>query len=333
MKLLCAVAAAALMAAPAAQAGPSGYRVVDQIAGPDGGWDFLHVAPASNRLFVTRGTSLMAVDLATGKVTAGLAPGKRLHDPLPLHGGRELLVTHGGSDTAVFVDAATGATLGSVATGANPDAAVLEPRSGLVAVMDHTGGDVTLVDPKARAAVGRAPVGGALEVAVADGQGHIYVNVEDRQETAEVDIAARTVTRRFKLRDCEGPTGLAYYAARRWLVAACDGASNVLDAGSGAVVAVLKTGPEADGAAVDEGRGLAFVPGRDGTLSVISLKGPKPELVDVVRTAPGVRTLALDPRDGRIYLPAADMGPAVSGAKPEPVPGSFKLIVVAPPGA
>jgi hypothetical protein len=53
--------------------------------------------------------------------------------------------------------------LASVATGKGPDAALLDPRSGLLLVMDHAGGDVILIDPQAHQALARAPVGGKLE--------------------------------------------------------------------------------------------------------------------------------------------------------------------------
>src|SRR5947209_12115050 len=88
------------LAATAASAASGGYRILDRIAGPDGGWDFVRVDPAHDRLWMTRGTSVMAVDLASGKVTAGLAPGERLHDVLPVNGGRELMITLGNANAA-----------------------------------------------------------------------------------------------------------------------------------------------------------------------------------------------------------------------------------------
>jgi hypothetical protein len=72
---------------------------------------------ANNRVLVARGTSVMAVDLATRAVTPGLAAGARLHDALPVNG--ELLVTNGGNATARFADAKTGTTLATVPTGMN----------------------------------------------------------------------------------------------------------------------------------------------------------------------------------------------------------------------
>ncbi|MEI6486860.1 MAG: YncE family protein [Sphingomonadales bacterium] len=318
------------VAAAAAPAPAPVYRIVDRIAGPDGGWDYLHVDTARNRLLVAHGTAVMAVDLATRAVTSGLAPGQRLHDALPV--GGELLVTYGGTATAVFADAATGTALATIATGKGPDAAAVDPRSGLVLVMNHAGGDITLIDPRTHQAVGTVTVGGDLEAA-AIVDGIAYVNVEDTAEIAVVDIAQRRLVTRWKLPGCEAPTGIVAVAGGRRLIAACDGSSVIVDRGTGQVVQTLATGAGADGIAYDPARNRAFVSaGRDGTLAVIDLAGRSARVVQTLPTQQGARTIAIDPRDGRLYLPAARYAPAVAGSRPAMLPGSFVVLVVAPAG-
>jgi len=315
--------------AGAASAGPSGYRVIDRIAGPDGGWDYVRVDAAHNRVLVTHGGSVMAIDLAT-KAVSSFAPGQRLHDAMPVNGGGEVLVTNGGSNTAVFVDAKTGATVATVATGKGPDAAAFDGKTGLVLVMDHAGGEVTLIDPKAHRVVGTIAVGGEMEAAAVDGAGHAFVNVEDKNEIAAVDIAARKVLARYPLAGCDGPTGLAYDAADKLLMAACDGATDVVDARTGKVLQTLATGKGADGIAYDPRQRLAFVSaGRAGTMAVIALAGGKARLVDTVPTQVGARTIGLDERTGHLYLPTAKYGaPPIPGGRPTIEPGSFQVLVV-----
>jgi len=333
MKPVLALAAAALMASASvgAMAAAAAFKVVDDIKGPDGGWDFVRVDPTHDRLWMTRGVSVMTVDLKSGEIRAGLAPGERLHDVLPVNGGHEILVTNGGTNSVAFADAVTGEVKARVPTGKNPDAAAYDPATGLVLVMDHDGGEVVLIDPKAHRSVGTVAVGGGLEMAAVDGRGHAFVNVEDRNETVELDVRTRTVLRHIALPGCDGPTGVAYIARKNWLVAACNGSTVVMDVAgaSGETVATLKTGEEADGVAVDENRGLAFVPGREGNLSVISLAGDKPAVLQVIRTEANNRTLALDPRNGRVYLPVAKLTPPVTqGGRPTAAPGTFHVLVV-----
>jgi DNA-binding beta-propeller fold protein YncE len=319
---LCATAAAA-------QAASSGYHVLDHISGPDGGWDYVRVDTAANRVLVAHGGSVVTLDLATKAVTPGLAPGAILHDAMPVNGGAEVMVTNGGTAEAVFYNAKTWAEVARVKTGVGPDAAAFDAKSGLVLVMDHRGGDVTLIDPKTHKAVGSIVIGGDLEAAAVDGAGRAYVNVENKNEIAVIDIAKRAVVTRYPLAGCDGPTGIAYDAADKQLIAACDGATVVVDATSGKVVATLATGKGADGVAFDPKQKLAFVPaGRDGTLAIVSIGKGKASIVDTVKTQVSARTIALDPRDGRVYLPAAEYGPRPATGRPPLVPGSFKILVV-----
>jgi len=319
---------AALAFASAAQAA-SGYHVVDRIGGPDGRWDYVRVDKANNRVLVTHGSNVMAIDLATRAVSS-FAPGQILHDAMPVNGGSEVLVTNGGTATAVFVNAKTGATVATVETGKGPDAAAFDPKTGLVLVMDHAGGEVTLVDPKAHKAVGTISVGGDMEAAAVDGAGRAFVNVEDKNQIAVIDIAQKKVLARYPLAGCDGPTGIVYDAADRLLIAACDGTTVVVDPKSGKVVQTLATGKGADGIAFDAKQKLAFVPaGRAGTLSVISFAGGKGVIVDTVPTQVGARTIGLDERTGRLYLPTAKFAaPAMPGGRPTVEPGSFQVLVV-----
>ena len=320
MWLLATLLSQAVAAAPA-------YRIIDRIPGPDGGWDYVRVDAPNNRVLVARGTSVMAVDLATRAVTAGLAPGLRIHDTLPVNG--ELLVTNGGNATAVFADAKTGATIATVATGKGPDAASVDPQSGLVLVMDHAGGQITLVDPKTHGVVATIDVGGDMEAA-AIGNGRAYVNVEDKNQIAVIDIAKRAVLDRWALPGCDAPTGIALIDGGKRLISACDGSSVIVDIAAGTVVAVLPTGKGADGVAYDRKRNRAFVSaGRDGRLDIIDLGGAKPRIVQSLMTQVSARTIAIDDRSGRLYLPAATPGAAPAGGGRAPaVPGSFVLLVI-----
>ena len=318
-----------LSVAGSAQAAGSGYHVVDRISGPDGGWDYIRVDEANNRVLAVHGTSVMAVDLAT-KAVSSMAPGVILHDAMPVNGGAEVLVTNGGTATAVFVNAKTGAVVATVPTGKGPDAAAFDPKTGLALVMDHAGGQITLIDPRTHTVAGTIDIGGDLEAAVTDGTGKAFVNVENKNEIVAVDLAAKKVLAHYPLAGCDGPTGLAYDAADKLLIAACDGSTEVVDARTGKVVQTLATGKGADGVVFDAKQRLAFVPsGREGTLAVIAFAKGKGTIVDTVPTQVSARTIALDPRSGRVYLPAAAYGAATTpGRRPPMTPGSFQILVV-----
>lgn len=324
-----ATAVAAILAlSSAAHAAGSGYHVLDKVPGPDGRWDYVRVDTVHNRVLLTHGANVMAVDLAT-KAVSSFDNGAILHDAMPINGGAEVLVTHGGTAQAVFIDAKTNAVIATLDTGKGPDAAGFDAKTGLALVMDHAGGQITLIDPKAHKVVGTIDVGGDLEAAATDGTGKAYVNVENKNEIAVVDLVAKTTVAHWPLAGCDGPTGIAYDVADKRLISACDGATVVVDIKTGKVVQTLATGKGADGIAYDPKQKLAFVPGRAGTLSVIAFAGGKGTIVDTVPTAAGARTIALDERTGRLYLPSAEFGPsATPGGRPTMKPGTFQVLVV-----
>ena len=328
-----ALAAGALSAA-AAPAEPT-YAVSGKIAGPDGRWDYVSFDPAHRRLYVSRGDGVLALDVDSGVVTPHLADGKGTHEPLVLPGGDTLLVTNGGSATALVINAADGKQIGEIPTGPAPDAAGFETGSGLAVVVSAVG-TATLIDPATKAVVASIPVGGKLEFLAGDGHGHMFVNVETKNEIARIDLKTKAVSY-YKLDGCDSPGGLAYDPKAGVLIASCDGGvAKVVSARTGVVLATLAIGKGPDAVIFDPVRGLAFIPcGGDGVLDVIKVgKGSDAKIIQVVTTERGARTGMVDPKTGRIYLPAAAYGPpAAAGGRPQMLPGSFHLLVVSPSGA
>lgn len=329
--ILGSAALAGLLSLAAMQAQAARYRIVDRIAGPDGGWDYATFDPHARRIYVAREAEIMALDIDSGKVIPKITEAVHPHSPLPLPGG-ELLVTNGGSDTAVFVDAVSGKVLASVITGKGPDAAIFDAKSGLAFVMNHESGDVTFIDVAKRTALATVPVGQALEFAAVDGQGRLWVNDNKTSEIISIDIVSRKVIGRHKLEGCEGPTGLAYAPAAHRLVATCDDVAAVVDPRTGSTVDRLKIGKGPDAAFYDPVRKrLLVTAGESGELDVIDASEPKMKVLQVVKTAPGARTGTVDPKTGKVYLPMAKMGPPPPGDPyPEALPGTFKLLVVSP---
>lgn len=317
------LAFAALLVSSAVEAATPSFHVIDRIAGPDGGWDYVSVE--AGRALIARNAAVTAIDLKSRAVTPAFAPATKGHAALVVNGGKEVLITNGGTDTVAFVDAVSGAPIAAVATGKKPDAATFDPRSGLVLVMDHAGGDVTLIDPKAHKAVGAIPIGGALEAAAVDGEGRAFVNVENKNEIVALDIAARKTIAHYALADCDGPTGIVH--AQERLVAACDGSVVVVDAKTGRQLQTVRTGGGADGLAYDPAGKRVFVPaGETGRLAVFGFAGGVLALEETVPTEVGARTIAFDPVSGHVLLPSAEV--TTRDGKRAIAPGTFHLLVV-----
>lgn len=326
MRTLLSLTLAALLTGTAAGAqAAASFTVAAQYEGPDGGWDYASFDPVLRRVYLSRSDGVLALDVDTGKVTPRLMVAQRTHAVVPINNGTEVLVTSTAAGAAIIASASTGVIRATIPTGAKPDAAFLEPSSGLVWVMDNAGGGVSLIDPKTAAKEGSIAVEGALESAALDGQGRVFVNVEDRSEIAVLDIKARAVVGHYPLADCEEPSGLAYGEGR--LVAACaNRVAKVVNAQDGKVIATLAIGPRPDTALYDPARKLVYLPtGGDGVLTLISPSEAKVVGTAVTRT--GARSLALDAKTGALYLPSAEFTPpAQPGGRPTAVPGTFRVL-------
>ena len=313
-------------AAPAAAI----YSVVASIPGPDGGWDLLSVDPVHHRAYVARGEAVMVVDLNTNIVTGALLPAQRGHAALAIPGTDEAIVTNGNSDNAQIFDSRTGIVRATIAVGKKPDAAAYDPLTRHLFVMNADSGDISVIDPRSATGVATIAVGGSLELGAVDGRGLLFVNVEDKNDVAVIDTRTNKLVRRFPLTGCDGPTGIAYAPEAKRLISACANGKAIVSEPSGRFVASLPIGEGADGADYDARRHVALIPsGRTGTLAIINLRGT-PRVLQTLATAKGARTIAIDPSTGRAYLPSAQYLPAVGKDRPKMVPGSFRLLVVAP---
>jgi DNA-binding beta-propeller fold protein YncE len=324
----------AASAAPAAPGSAPAYAIVDRMAGADGSWDYASVDPAGGRLYVARSNAVMAVDLATHKVIDALAPANGAHSAFAIDGGKTVVETDGRSGLTRFIDAATGKVEDEIATGQKPDAAIYEPVSGRVVVMSPGNNTVTEIDAGTRKIVAQFTLAGGLEAADADGKGHVWANLEEAGGLTEIDAVAGKVLRTVPLPGCEGPTGLALVAGGTRVISACaNGVATVTDTTSGKVLATLPIDKGPDAVLVDDSRHRAFIPcGASGTLVAIDTANPDQIAVTGrIATQVSARTGALDPRDGRIYLPAATLGvPAPGTKRGKPIAGTFVVLVLAP---
>src|ERR1700747_1424478 len=127
------------------------------------------------------------------------------------------------------------------------------------------------------------------------------------------------IVARWPLAPGEGPSGIAFDLAHRRLFAGCHNKMMVmLDTDTGKVVATVPIGTGVDGCAFDDENQLAFASCGDGTTTIAKEEAPnKLEVVQLLKTESGARTMALDARTHRIYLPTAQFAPA-----PSPSPGA-----------
>ncbi|MFI5175088.1 MAG: YncE family protein [Terriglobia bacterium] len=313
------------------------YQVLKKIMlGGEGGWDYLTVDSGAHRLYISRSTRVMVVDLDTNTAVGEIPNTAGVHGIALVPELGRGFTSNGREASVTIFDLKSLKPLGSVKTGENPDAIIFDPASKRVFTFNGRSSDTTAIDAAGGTVAGNIPLGGKPEFAVADGNGRIFVNLEDKSEVAVLDSQKLTLKSRWSLAPCEEPSGMAMDKQHHRLFIGCrNKMMAVMDAENGKVVATLPIGTGVDANVFDPDTQLAFSSNGDGTLTVVHEDSPdKFSVVQNVETARGARTMALDPKTHNIYLVTAQFGPppAATPEQPRPrpsiVPGSFELLIV-----
>jgi YVTN family beta-propeller protein len=316
------------------------YQFLTEIPiGGEGGWDILTIDSPVNRLYLSHATKVVVVDLNKNAVVGEVADTPGIHAFVAVPEFQRGFSSNGKEAKSSVVDLITLKTISKIDTGQSPDAIVYEPRHREVYVFNHTGNSATVIDAKSATVSATILLGGSPEFAAVDEKaGRIYCNIEDRSEVAVIDSAKHEVVARWPIAPGEEPSGIALDAAHHRLFATCHNKMMVmLDTETGKVVANVPIGIGVDGCAFEDASQLAFASCGDGTTTIAKEETPqKLTVVQTLKTERGARTMALDPKTHRIYLPTAQFQPApspspgASPARPTIVPNTLKLLVYGP---
>ena len=328
----------ALLAAIPAHGASSEWKEIQRhTLGGTGGWDLLAVEATSRRLFVTRGEHLMVVDVDSGKLLGDIWGLHRAHGVVLVPEKKRGFVSSGEDNRVVAFDLETLKVTDDIpVTGMNPDAMLFDDASKHVFVFNGRSNNADVIDPATGKIVATMPIPGKPELAVSDGHGKIFVNLEDKNQVAQADSKAAKVTTTWALGTCEEPTGLAIDTVHHRLFSVCANKQMViLSTEDGHVVATVPIGDGPDGAAFDPQSATAFSSNSDGTLTVVHEDDPDHYHVVVnVATPPRSRAIALDAKMHRVVLATAEFGaaPAPTTDQPHPRPSmkpdSFGIMVV-----
>ncbi|HYR84917.1 MAG TPA: YncE family protein [Terriglobia bacterium] len=324
---------AVLLVTVSAIAAGTGYHILKEIkVGGEGGWDYLTMDSAARRLYVSHTNKVNVIDPDAGKVVGEIPDTQGVHGIAIASALNRGFTSNGRGNNVTIFDLKTLKPIGTpVMTGENPDSIRFEPNSGRVFTFNGRSKDSTAIDAKTGNVVGTIPLGGKPEFSVADGKGKVYVNIEDTSEVVEIDAAKASVTKRYSLKPCDGPSGLAIDVKNRKLFSVCGNRLMIVsDPDSGKVLATPAIGQGSDGVAFDPSTGYAISSNGDGTLTIVHEMGGKWEVLENVATARGARTITLDEKTHNVYVPVAEPAPAPAGGGRGRgyVPDSFKVLVV-----
>ena len=315
--------------------GAPGYHIIDSVRlSGDTGWDYLTVDTSAERAYVSRGTRVQVVDLLRRTLIGEIAPTPGVHGIAIDQRGGKGYISNGRDSSVTVFDLKSLATLAVVRIGArNPDAIMFDPYTKRVFTFNGGSGNATALETSTGEIAGMVPLGGKPEFAVSDGEGHVYVNIEDKSQVVAFDPKTLKVIQTWSTAPGEEPSGLAIDRVHHMLYSGCSNKLMVvLDAKTGHVVSTVPIGEGVDATAYDHGTGLAFSSNGDGTLTVAG--GEKPAVLENAKTPRRARTMAVDEKTHLLYTVTARFGPvpAPTSEQPRPrppiEPGSVTLYIL-----
>ena len=188
-----------------------------------------------------------------------------------------------------------------------------------VFVSNGKSNNVTVIDPTAAKVVATIPVGGAPEYSAGDGKGTVWVNLEDKDAFATIDVKSLKLTKTTSIAGCEEPAGMAFDATNRRLFIGCK--NNILAVvapGAEKVIKTMEIGEHFDATAFDATNHLIFATTGDGFLTIVRQDSADDyTILDNVKTMRGAKTMAFDPKTGKIFSATVENVLASATAPPK----------------
>jgi DNA-binding beta-propeller fold protein YncE len=311
------------------------HLVKKTVIGGDGGWDYLSVDSKSHTLYLSHGTKVEVLNAKTHERIGSITDLQGVHGVLSIEASGKGITTNGRSNTATIFDVKTLKPIKELPTGKNPDALLYDTFSKRVFIFNHSDVTATAIDIENEKVVGTVDLGGtSLEAGATDGQGTIFVNLEDASEIVSFDAKTLAVKNRWKLSPCEEPTGLAIDTKNNRVFSVChNGIMIILDSKTGAIISQVPIGQRVDGVVFDAERKMIFSSNGEGTITVVQeVSANEFKVLQTIKTEPGARTITLNPENHHVYVSTAQLGevPASTAENPHPrpavIPNTFMVL-------
>ena len=297
----------------------------------NGSYDYLILSDAG-KLYVSHGNQVNILDAKTGKEIGVIDGLSGVHGIAFDYAENKGFISNGSGNNVSVFDLGTGKVTGTIATDKNPDYIFYEPFTKTIVTCNGKGQTLSFIDPKTETVVRTVSLDGAKpETAASDGKGMLFVNLENRNAIAQVDLKTFNVVKTISLEPKgEAPTGLAIDLENKLLFSGCSDNKTlvVVDYEKGTVVDSYPIGEDCDAVTYNPNTGTVFASCKDGTLTVLKRTGNTYN-VNTVTTKKGARTMALDPTSNTVYLSAPDFSANKdANGRSTVLPDSFKVLVV-----
>jgi YVTN family beta-propeller protein len=311
-------------------ASQTGYELKNEFhIKSNGGWDYPLSDPKSNRLYISHGNQVNILDKISGDSLGVIENTTGVHGIAVLHKLNKGFTSNGRSNSVTVFNLKSNQVLDNISVGRNPDWIMYEKFTKKIITSNHSGGNISIIDPIKNKLIDSIYIGGnKLETIVSDEKGLLFINLEDKNQIAVVDLKNNKLKDLWSLAPYEEPTGLALDKSSKRLFCSCNKTLVIIDATNGKILEHLEIGSGTDGVAFDPKSKLIFTSNGEGSMSIIKeVSKNKYEVIETIKTLKGARTISLDESTQNIYLPTAEFEKAVGAERPTMKPGTMKILV------
>ena len=324
------------VAVTSASLSAAAYHVIEKISVPgDYGWDYAATDSEGRRLYVGHDKEVVVIDLDSGKVAGSIGGGSDMHGAAIAREFGRGFISESNTGSVVIFDLKTMKQISEVPVGKDPNLIMVDHKTVRVFTADRGSKQVSAIDAKSGKVIGTVgPFDGRTEHGASDEKGHMFLNLQDKGLLLRIDTQALKVLDTWNVAPCGQPSAMDMDRKNERVFIGCrSGAFAAVDGNTGKVITTLPIGPGVDALEFDETTRLIYVSsgGDGGSLSIFHEDAPDTySLVEKITTEPNARTLAVDHKIGRVYLPTGRFGPAPAGQRGRGpmVPGSFHVLVV-----
>ena len=316
----------------------SKYQVLNKIhVEGDGGWDYITMDETASRLYVSHGNVMNVIDVTTNKVIGTIPDTKGVHGITLANDLNKGFISNGRDTSVTIIDLKTLKFIAKVkVTGNNPDAILYDPFSHKVFTFNGRSSNSTVIDAKTNKVIGTVALEGKPEFAVTDLKGKVFVNIEDKSSISEINTTTMKVDNTWSVAPGESPSGLAIDLKNHRLFSVCENKMMVVsDYETRKVVTTAKIGGGVDGVSFDPTLNRVYSSNGEGTMTVVQEKDANTfSVLENVPTLKGARTITVNSKTHKLYLPTAEYNEAPAAATANPRPrgtvkhGSFTVLEI-----
>jgi DNA-binding beta-propeller fold protein YncE len=271
-------------------------------------YDYQSYDATRHLLFIAHmGDGVISVfDTRSQTVATDIARMSDVHGVLALPTLGEVYASVTGRNEVAVIDEDKFSIVANIPSGRYPDGMAYAPDAHKLYVSDEFGATETVIDTHTHQPIATIALRGEAGNSQYDAaSGHIFVNVQTRNDLVEIDPTSDRIVARYALPGAKDNHGLLIDSSRRLAFVACEGNAKllVINMRTMRVQSTLAVGDDPDVLAFDAELSLLYVASESGVISVFRVEENNVQKVWEQQVDPSAHTIAVDPETHRVYFP------------------------------